>query len=162
MLDGRRAGEGHPTSGRGPRHTLPVVSDSQRAPGSDGLGLPVDGPGSRAGFGRRLVAVIVDWVLCEVVATAVLRVPFGAPGGASFVPLAVFAVENLLLVATTGATVGHRLLGMRVGALGRPTLGPLQVLVRTVLLCLFIPAVVWDKDGRGLHDRAAGTVVVRR
>jgi uncharacterized RDD family membrane protein YckC len=34
--------------------------------------------------------------------------------------------------------------------------------VRTALLCLVIPAVVWDADGRGLHDKAAGTVIVRR
>jgi uncharacterized RDD family membrane protein YckC len=38
---------------------------------------------------------------------------------------------------------------------------PLQVLVRTVLLCLFLPAMFWDKDGRGLHDKAAGTLIVR-
>ena len=31
-----------------------------------------------------------------------------------------------------------------------------------LLLVLVIPAVVMDEDGRGLHDRAAGTVVVRR
>jgi uncharacterized RDD family membrane protein YckC len=29
-----------------------------------------------------------------------------------------------------------------------------------VLLLLFIPALIWDRDGRGLHDRAAGTVVL--
>jgi uncharacterized RDD family membrane protein YckC len=27
---------------------------------------------------------------------------------------------------------------------------------------LLIPAVLWDRDHRGLHDRAAGTVVVVR
>jgi uncharacterized RDD family membrane protein YckC len=30
-----------------------------------------------------------------------------------------------------------------------------------MLLGLLIPAVIWDRDGRGLHDRAAGTVVIR-
>jgi hypothetical protein len=34
--------------------------------------------------------------------------------------------------------------------------------VRTALLLLVIPAVVWDADGRGLHDRVAGTAIVRR
>jgi hypothetical protein len=33
--------------------------------------------------------------------------------------------------------------------------------VRTVLLCLAIPALIWDADLRGLHDRAAGTMLVR-
>jgi uncharacterized RDD family membrane protein YckC len=26
---------------------------------------------------------------------------------------------------------------------------------------LVIPAVIWDRDGRGMHDRLLGTVVVR-
>ncbi|MDQ1739361.1 MAG: hypothetical protein QOE53_1013, partial [Pseudonocardiales bacterium] len=40
-------------------------------------------------------------------------------------------------------------------------LPPARVLLRTVLLVLVIPAVVWDRDGRGLHDRLAGSAVVR-
>jgi len=36
------------------------------------------------------------------------------------------------------------------------------VLIRTVSLCLVIPAVVWGLDGRGLHDVWAGTQIVRR
>jgi hypothetical protein len=34
--------------------------------------------------------------------------------------------------------------------------------LRTVLLCLVIPAAVWDAQGRGLHDKAARTIIVRR
>lgn len=60
-----------------------------------------------------------------------------------------------------GFTVGKRLFGLRVGKLGGP-LTPIHVIVRTVLLLLVIPAVIWDRDGRGLHDRWAGTVEVRR
>ena len=40
--------------------------------------------------------------------------------------------------------------------------GFLSALARTILLCLVVPAVVWDSDGRGLHDRVAGTAIVRR
>jgi uncharacterized RDD family membrane protein YckC len=36
-----------------------------------------------------------------------------------------------------------------------------RTLLRTFLLMLFIPAVVFDKDGRGLHDRYTDTAVVR-
>ena len=34
-------------------------------------------------------------------------------------------------------------------------------LLRTALLCLAVPALIWDRDGRGLHDRLARTVQVR-
>jgi uncharacterized RDD family membrane protein YckC len=37
----------------------------------------------------------------------------------------------------------------------------LDALVRTILLMLLIPAVIWDRDQRGLHDRLARTAVVR-
>ncbi|HYN28672.1 MAG TPA: RDD family protein [Dermatophilaceae bacterium] len=124
------------------------------------LGLPAAGPGSVATFGRRAVAVFVDWMLCQLIAIGVLGVPIGSGGAASFAPLGVFAVENLLLVSTLGTTVGHRLVGLRVRPL-RPGFFPLQVLVRTGLLCLFVPAVLSDSDGIGLHDRVAGTVIVR-
>ena len=43
---------------------------------------------------------------------------------------------------------------------GRPV-GPLWALVRTALLLVVIPALLWDRDYRGLHDRATHTVVVR-
>lgn len=139
------------------------------------LGLPEDGPGSVATFPRRLVAIAVDWLLCQLIAIGIFDVPWAASGVQSFVPLAIFAVENLLLVATLGTTVGHRLLGLQVhrlleqppgmpgGPLGRlaGAPGPGRALARTALLCLGLPALVWNADGRGLHDQAAGTVIVR-
>jgi hypothetical protein len=122
----------------------------------------------------------VDWLLCLAVSTAFL-------GGDPMATLGVFALENVLLVGTAGFTVGHRLLGLRVrthvpaeatdgpggaapdravpgAALPADALlpGPVRAAVRTVLLCLVIPAVVWDDQGRSMHDRAAGTVIVRR
>lgn len=140
------------------------------------LGLPVTGPGSPARLGRRLAALAIDWVACLAVSAVLL--PARTDGlfllrGDSLGTLAVFAVENLVLVATLGHTLGHRLLGLQVRRLVRsaadqaPTAapggpGPVAALVRTLLLCLVLPAVVWDGDGRGLHDRAAGTVLVRR
>ena len=54
-----------------------------------------------------------------------------------------------------------RVVGLRVLSLDGQRARPFQVLVRTVLLCLFLPAMFWDKDGRSLHDKAAGTLIVR-
>lgn len=112
-----------------------------------------------AGFLRRLAAVLVDWLICQGIA---LLFTGTGPGGAvaAFLPLGIFAALNILLVSVTGSTVGHRLFGMQVWQV-RPGSFPLQVVVRTVLLCLFVPAVLTASDGRGLHDVAAGTRIVR-
>ncbi|MET8143717.1 RDD family protein [Sphaerisporangium sp. NPDC005288] len=123
------------------------------------LGLPREGSGSVSGFGRRIGAITVDWLICTwAIAGGLLRVD---PRSAGWVGFAVFAAEYVLLVGTIGMTLGMRLFGIRVAALdgGRPGFG--AVVLRTLLLCLVVPAVVWDRDGRGLHDRAARTVVVR-
>ncbi len=109
-----------------------------------------------------MVALLADWLLCQLIASAFLGYQLGHNTGAqTFAPLAVFAVENLLMVATLGHTIGHRLLGMRVVASGRGYVGFVRAFIRTLLLIIVIPAVVWDADGRGLHDKAAGTLLVR-
>jgi uncharacterized RDD family membrane protein YckC len=110
--------------------------------------MPPSGPGSIAHFGRRLVA------------NGLWGVGWQETGGRSFIPLAIFAVENLLLVGTLGTTVGHRIVGIQVHNVAGGRAHLLQVVVRTVLLCLAIPALIWDRDGRGLHDRVANTVIV--
>lgn len=137
------------------------------------LGLPEEGPGSQARVGRRLVALVVDWLLSQAVASLFWPDPAGVGPIAAqpWATLAVFAGTTAVFVALLGHTFGHRLLGLRVVRLidkdGRrePVPGPPGLLagaVRTGLLCLVIPAVVWDAAGRGLHDVAASTVIVRR
>ncbi|KWX00226.1 hypothetical protein TH66_15275 [Carbonactinospora thermoautotrophica] len=118
------------------------------------LGMPRSGSGSLAGWGRRIGALAVDWALSWAIVAG-----FGLGGG--FATLAVFAVENVLLVGTLGFTVGKRLFGIGVRRVdgGRPSFP--AVLIRTVLLCLAVPAMITDRDGRGLHDKAVGTAVIR-
>ncbi|MEO7060044.1 MAG: RDD family protein [Lapillicoccus sp.] len=126
------------------------------------LGMPRSGPGSIGRFGRRFVAILIDWVMCNLVASLLLGFTFATGGsGDSWKPLAVFAVENLALLTLTGSTFGQRLVGLRLQRLGGGRPGVVQVVLRTLLLCLAVPAVIWDRDGRGLHDKAAGTVLVR-
>ncbi len=121
-----------------------------------------------ATFGRRLVAIFIDWIACTCIALAVLGVPWGGLRGAeAWLPLGFFALENLMLVGTAGMTLGHGLLGLRVQHLGRLQAGEAGMpglkaaLIRTVLLCLVIPAFIVDRHGRGLHDQVAGTLILR-
>ena len=126
--------------------------------------MPENGPGSIGRFGRRLVAVTVDWSICTVIGVAFFGAAWGRPaeslGHALIVP-AVFAVENVLLVGTAGFTVGHRLVRLRVVRLGKPNTSLIPALIRGVLVALAIPALFWDRDARGFHDKLAGTVLVR-
>lgn len=123
------------------------------------LGLPKEGPGSLAGPGRRLGALFVDNGLCSLVAFGLIT--GGDAGSANRWTLPLFYVVTVLFLATTGTTVGKRLFGLRVVRLDGARATIPQVLLRTLLLCLVIPAVVWDRDTRGLHDKALGTVEVR-
>lgn len=132
----------------------PDTSGISKYPG-ERLGLPESGPGSIARAGRRIVAIMVDWGIAMLISNA-------AFGGDSWATLAVFAAEQMLLVGTLGYSIGHRLVGIHVVRLGGGPAGPLAGAVRAVLLCLVIPAVIFDPDHRGLHDKAMNTILVRR
>lgn len=118
------------------------------------LGLPESGRGSVAPVGRRLAALLVDWLLSRLIAVGLFQL------SEWWVPV-IFAIEYVILLSTLGSTVGMRLVGIRVTALGGGRPGWLGMVVRTVLLLAVIPAVVYDRDTRGLHERATATVVVR-
>lgn len=127
------------------------------------LGLPSDGPDSVATFGRRLAAYAVDSVLANAIALAFVR-----PGeeGWGLAVLAAFTGQYLFFVAVAGQTLGMRLLGLRVAVLAQSGASPQvpglpRTAVRTGLLLLLLPAIVWDADNRGFHDKAAGTAVLR-
>jgi uncharacterized RDD family membrane protein YckC len=122
-------------------------------PGQD-LGLPEEGPRSVARMGRRIAALFVDWLLCLLITASFSR-------HAEYLTIAVFAAEVWVLTALTGFSVGKRLLGIRVARLdGRPV-GFGWAFVRTVLLLTVVLPLISDGDLRGLHDRAANTVVIR-
>ncbi len=124
-----------------------------------GLGLPEEGPGAIAPLGRRFGALFIDWTLCMLIAYGLFA--RGDQQAAGNWALGIFLVMSLLTVGTIGCTPGKRLLGLRVIAEGGGRLGFGRVAVRTVLLALAVPALVWDRDGRGLHDRLSRAVQVR-
>lgn len=130
-----------------------------RPPPGARLGLPASGPGSIASFAARIGAFIVDAVLSAGVALLF----FGAPkAGDPPWSTVVFAVMYVLATGVFGQSPGMVLLRIRLVRLdtGAP-IGLPRAVLRTVLLCLLIPALIADRDYRGLHDRAAGSAVLR-
>lgn len=126
------------------------------------LGLPADGPGAVAGFGRRVAALFIDWFAAVGVVALILPPSRQAADVVEreFVVLGVFALAVWIGVSLTSASLGKWLLRLRVVGLdGRP-IGPARALLRTLLICLVIPAAILDRDARGLHDKATRSVVV--
>jgi uncharacterized RDD family membrane protein YckC len=117
-------------------------------------------------MGRRLAALVVDWLLCYLIASAIVRhsmftVTDAHYEQAQWVTLLIFIVEVYLLTAVSGLTVGKRLLGLRVIRTDGSRPGFKWAALRTLLLVCVVPACLSDRDLRGLHDRAADTIVVR-
>lgn len=127
-------------------------SDS-RWPG-ERLGLPESGPRSIARLGRRIGALFIDWGIA-------LLISFAFFDTNSWVTLGIFAAAQLVFLWIVNGSVGHLILGMRVVPLVPGRLGLWRPVVRTLLLCLAIPPLIFDRDQRGLHDRLAGTILVR-
>jgi uncharacterized RDD family membrane protein YckC len=126
------------------------------------FGLPETGSGSVAGYGRRIAALVIDWFVALLVASVFVGQDVWTGEGAGlWAPLVTLAVELTLLDGLLGYSIGRRLLSIAVVRLdGRRPVGIPLALLRSVLLCLAVPALIIDKDRRGLHDLAAGTVVV--
>lgn len=129
------------------------------------LGLPETGPRSIARVGRRIGALAIDYLAATIIATGFFGFDqFALPGEAGlsqFAPMMVFAVLQIVFIPFAGGSPGHRILGMRVVRYGGGWVGLWRPIVRTLLLVVVIPAVIWDADQRGLHDKAAGTVLIR-
>lgn len=146
----------------------PAYDSTDGYPG-DRLGLPENGSGSIARFGRRIAALMVDWFV------AVGIVGLGLPLGlltrddllysmdVRNIILLVWLVIGVASVRLFGFTPGQFLLGLVVMPLdGRNYVGLGRALVRNLLIVLVIPPLFTDADHRGLQDLASKTAVVRR
>ncbi|MGV8876935.1 MAG: RDD family protein [Rhodoglobus sp.] len=119
------------------------------------IGLPEHGSRSIGRLPRRLLALVIDWVFAVAVSIAFFNYD-------SLATLAVFATAQIVLLITANGSFGHLMLGLRVVPIAGGALALWRPIVRTLLLCIVIPAVIWDADQRGMHDRLAGTLLVRR
>ena len=114
----------------------------------------------RISQGRRMLGVLIDWLMSYAIAVGFF-VEFGEPSMGAVVFL-IFTAQYLLFAALGGATPGHRVVGLKIvrfsdGAM--PT--PLQALIRTGLLVLIVTAITFDHNGRGINERLSNTVLVR-
>lgn len=119
--------------------------------------------GAPASYGKRFTALLIDWILCLLIGTALARFTgiFAAGPERGLWPLVVLAVEYAVLIGPFGQTVGMRLARIRcVSVADGSAIGIPRALLRGVLLCLFVPALIIGANGRGLHDRAAGSIMV--
>ncbi len=130
------------------------------------LALPAAGPGSLAPTGRRIAAIVVDSLASAFIAGLFVHRK-GLPGLAAHLPgtwsLIPFAIDYVVGMMLAGQTLGMRLLNLRVVRTDRPSarIDAGRAIIRTVLLMIFIPAIILDKDHRGLHERVTDTVVVQ-
>ncbi len=127
-------------------------------------GLPPEGPGAVATTGSRIAAFVLDVVFSALIGgfvNGLLTDPTDTER--SLAGNGAFALQVLLLTALTGQSLGKRVLGIRVVRLSQQDGPPgfLPAAIRTALVMLVLPAVFMDRDGRGLHDKAAGTLAVR-
>jgi uncharacterized RDD family membrane protein YckC len=145
-------------SGPGPLDSGPP----QRYPGQK-LGLPERGPGSLARLGRRVAALLVDWLLAYGLAALGMTFGLVSPRLLSSSVLVIWLVLGMLAVRLFEFTPGQFALGLRVASVDeRLHVGLGRAAVRGVMIALVIPALFVDVDGRGLQDRLTGTAVVRR
>ena len=99
---------------------------------------------------------MIDWILCLLIAGL-----FGSAFARPWLPTLILIAEYGFFLGLFGMTPGMRLARIRCvrftdgGVIGVP-----RALLRGVLLALIIPAIVMDEHQRGLHDRAAGSIVV--
>ena len=115
-----------------------------------------------ASLWRRAGAIAIDWAAALILTRLILPgVPYGS-GASALATLGVFFVEVVILTWLTTSSFGQRLVGISVVGVDGQRLGLWRVVIRTLLICLVIPALVYNAQGRGLQDIVAGSVVVMR
>jgi uncharacterized RDD family membrane protein YckC len=132
---------------------LVVAARASDTPASGAFDLTEAQP---ANFGRRFGALLIDWALCLLVASF-----YADPRVVAWPPVAVLIVLNTVCIGLFGQTPGMGLAGVRcVSIADGGAIGLARALLRAVLLALLIPAIILDANRRGLHDRAAGSIVI--
>ncbi|MDJ0393023.1 RDD family protein [Rhodococcus sp. G-MC3] len=143
----------------GPNAARSDDGTEQSYPG-EWLGLPSDGPGALAGLGRRIAALLIDWLMSMGIAALIVNV-FSIDQSLSTITLLVWFVVGVGAVSIFSFTPGQLVAGIQVTRIDAAArVGFVRALVRTFFILFVFPAVISDQDGRGMHDRATGTAML--
>lgn len=124
------------------------------------LGMPEQGSGSQASVARRMVGVLIDWVICLAAAT-MLNMYTDKLGDTATLTLLLWVLMGILTGWLFARTPGMAMLGMGVARIdAEAPVGLWRAAVRTLLTAFILPAAMVDADGRGMHDRATNTTVI--
>jgi hypothetical protein len=127
------------------------------------LGLPESGSQSLASSGRRILALLLDWLIAYGFAALLMSLGLFSQALLSTAVLVVWLVVGAVSVRLFGFSPGQLALGLMVVPVdNRIHVGLGRALGRGALLALVIPALFMDGDGRGLQDKFTHTAVVRR
>ena len=105
---------------------------------------------------------MVDWLACYFTVAASTGGLGAMAPNRSLSVLALFFVEIAILSALQGATLGHKIFGIRIVRFADGgAISPIQALIRSGLLVTVIFAITFDENGRGMHERFSGSVLTR-
>ncbi|MCW4355359.1 RDD family protein [Hoyosella sp. YIM 151337] len=142
----------------GPSAALPKgETGAEQKYKGESLGLPEHGPGSLPTWLRRSGAFFADIFMAAGVAAV-----FTFPEPPRNWSLLVWFTVAIFAVLFFSFTPGQLIFGMRVQRVDKQApIGLWRSVVRAFLVALIIPAAIWDRDARGLHDRLTGTALIR-
>ncbi len=110
-----------------------------------------------------MLALVLDWALSMLAVAAFIgQDVWSGYGVARWAPLAVFAAEVWILTTLLGGSAGQLITGVVIRRTSGARVDAARALIRTVLICLVIPAVIYNRDQQGLQDLAADTIALRR
>src|SRR3569623_120576 len=103
------------------------------------FGLPADGVSSVAGFGRRLGALTVDWLLGMLIGSLIEGPDALTTPGFNWVVLGVWFLITAAPVAVFGASAGMTVFGSRVASIDSAAVGGVpRAVLRTALIAVVV------------------------
>jgi uncharacterized RDD family membrane protein YckC len=125
-----------------------------------------------AGAGSRFIALLIDGVILGAIGAAIGLIVDGdaasTSGATSLLNLVVSAAYFIGLIGSSGMTLGGRLLGVRVVDRDgqQPSYGTAAIrwvgsIISGIILFIGYIMAFWDSKKQTLHDKMAGSYVVK-